>query len=171
MVRTATGRKATGRGLQQTEDHWETVQMQILSTRCQHLQLKLGECHPSRLTPPWPLVHPHTLQTRHPLPFSDAISGTPDPIMQCSAVRIRGRHVRTGEVPPKPGLFWSLEQSLTSCCQDGSCQGTTCDGVPGVFFPSDLNHATVNHGKQTSPNCKATSQLWSPGFNGCQTPS
>lgn len=45
------------------------------------------------------------------------------------------------------------------------------DGVPGVLLPAHLGHAAVDRGKHASPNCKATSQLRSPGFNSCQTPS
>ena len=45
------------------------------------------------------------------------------------------------------------------------------DGVPGIFFPSDLNHIAVSHRKQTSPNCKAGSQLRSSGFKSGQTSS
>lgn len=111
-VRTVIGLKATGRGFQQTEDHWEIVQRQILSTRYQLLQLKLGECHPSRLTRPWPLVHfswPGWLLLRHHLWWSSRGSSFP--------------------------LTWTILESIM----------------------------------ESSPNCKAPSQLRSPGFSSCQT--
>lgn len=49
--------------------------------------------------------------------------------------------------------FWPL-----SCSQDGSCEGFTHDGVPGVFFCSDLNCTAVSENRplQTAklpPNC------------------